>query len=161
MKISIDVAIKKKEGVFIRNIYRYMNIQTTAGINSTEIFKSLYEIPNDKILKLALMKISANYFRTLNIDESIRAFKSYFVGHEVDMLCMVLKQGVVTGNNEDLLVKQEGLMLKKYFNSMETQFEKVKMKGFIIVIFLSLLVFLLISIPMILEMYNATLKIFV
>lgn len=157
--------IKNKERTRLFNqqaykIYRYLAIQLTAGIHSTEVLKSLHYSVECIELKNALKSLSGAYFRTMNFDLASKEFYKHYNNKEAETLLLIIQQGVIAGNAYEMVKTQEQIMVNKYFNTLEVNGQWLKVKGSMIAILLSLLIFILLAIPMLYEMTRATHSIF-
>ncbi|BEP30428.1 hypothetical protein [Helicovermis profundi] len=154
---------KTRRLIFQKNaykIYKFLNNQYSSGVRFDKSITSVFEVINDKDLRLNLMTMGAIYSQTSDMDLALKELSSNYLSHDVETLCLTLKQGIMVGNNIETLINQEKLMFKKYFNYIKMETENQKIKSFFIVFLFSLVVILLIGIPLIIEMSNATSKIF-
>ncbi|NTV90110.1 MAG: hypothetical protein HGA22_07090, partial [Clostridiales bacterium] len=72
------------------------------------------------------IRTAAKYELTLDIDESLEEFRENFDAYEAEMLCTALRQGIETGDNSELLARQEDMMFKKYFNYIQAETDNCK-----------------------------------
>lgn len=139
----------------IYRIYKYLHNQVSAGVKITDAIKSVYEVVEDKELKEILIRFAAKYELTLDIDESLKDFCSYFNTLEAETLSVAIKQGVDTGDNENILMRQEEVMFNKYLNYIQAETENAKKKASLAMIFIMLIVIIMIAVPKIGELNEA------
>ncbi len=156
--------IKERKNTFVTGvykIYRHMALQLTSGMSSAEVIKHLYESVEEPFLKEAMFGFSSCYFKTMDLDMAAEELTKRIEGDEIHVLATVLRQGLQTGDHYEMVVKQEQLMVKRYYAALAAESEWIRAKGIWIAIGLCLLVFLLLAVPMVYEMGRATQSIFV
>lgn len=141
-------------------IYRYLHNQISSGVCVTDAIKTAYKVVENSSLRDNLILMSARYARTLDIESSLEDFKSRYSLQEVDSLCIALKQGIATGDNKDILERQEKLMFNQYFNYVQAETEACKRKRTLVVAIYALIIIILIAIPLINDANDAVSKIF-
>jgi Flp pilus assembly protein TadB len=142
-------------------IYKYLHNQVSAGIKVTDAIKTVHEVVSDDILKEALILLVAEFELTKNIDKALDEFRSRFDTPDSETLCVALRQGVITGDNSELLARQEDLMFKRYFNYMQTETDNCKIKNAMVVALFSLIVVIMITVPLLKDVSEAAGKIFI
>lgn len=146
---------------YIYKIYKYLHNQISSGVKVTEAVKTAYEVVDDKQLRNILIRLAARYELTLDIDNALEDFRSNFDIHEAETLCVALKQGVETGDNQELLARQEDVMFKKYFNFIQAETDGCKTRSLFAVAMFTAIVVIMILVPLFNDMSNAVSKIFV
>lgn len=142
-------------------IYRYLHNQISSGIKITDAVTTVYETVNDPEIKKVLVKFSAAFQLTMNIQESLDEIASKFGGNEAATLCMAVREGVKTGDSGDMLKRQEDVMFNKYFNRIEAETERSRtMCIFSALMFCSILV-IMASVPVIMDLLDALDSIFI
>ncbi len=136
-------------------IYRFLHNQISAGVNVTDAVKTVYRVVDDSKLKDNLILLSARYARTLDMDSALEGFRANYGLQEVDSLCVALKQGIQTGDNKDLLQRQEQLMFKQYFNYVQAETDMCRLKSTVIVVLLMLIVIIMVLVPMFSDIRDA------
>jgi len=111
---------------YVYKLYKYLHNQVEAGVKPTEAVRAAYEIVEDRELREILVRLAARYELTLDIDSALEEFRENFDTHEAEAFCIALKQGVDTGDNKELLAKQEDVMFKKYFNYIQAETDSCK-----------------------------------
>jgi len=163
VRICIIGARKEVESDYKRHaykIYRYIHNQLAAGCDIHVAIKSLYLTGEGTKLSKPLTELSARYGRTLDIDESISAFKEYFKLDQVYSLCVALEQGVKTGDAVKLIARQEKTMFREYFNYVQADTDNRKKKQRIVIVILALIICTIIILPMFVDLGTAKNNIF-
>lgn len=146
---------------YIYKIYKYLHNQVSSGIKPTDALKSAYEVTGDSELRGILIKLAARYELTLDIDSALEEFRSNFDIHEAETLCIALKQGVETGDNKELLAKQEDIMFKKYFNYIQAETDSCRNRSLASAAVFVTIVAVMIIVPLLGEMGQAIGNIFI
>jgi Flp pilus assembly protein TadB len=146
---------------YIYKIYKYLHNQISSGVKVTDAIKTVYEVIDDKGLKNILIRLAARYELTLDIDVALEEFVSNFNVHEAETLCVALKQGIVTGDNQELLARQEEVMFKKYFNYIQAETDNCKTRSIIAAAMFTAIMVMMIVIPLLNDATNAVGNIFV
>lgn len=146
---------------YIYKLYKYLHNQVEAGVKPTEAVRSAYEIVEDKELRAMLVRLAARYELTLDIDSALEEFRSNFDAHEAQTLCVALKQGIDTGDNRELLAKQEDVMFKKYFNYVQAETDSCKNRSVAAATVFVSIVGVMIIVPLLKEVGQAAGRIFI
>lgn len=146
---------------YIYKIYKYLHNQISSGVKVTDAVKTVFEVIEDKQLRNVLIRLAARYELTMDIDNALEDFRSNFDIHEAETLCVALKQGVETGDNQELLARQEDVMFKKYFNYIQAETDSCKTRSLLAVVMFTAIVVIMIVVPLINDMYEAVGKIFI
>lgn len=165
--VVIELNFSKKEREinrslqrYVYKIYKYLNNQISSGLKVTDAIKNIYEVIDDKRLKRVLIRMAGRYELTTDIDAALDEFRSVYDTHEAESFCVAIKQGIVTGDNSELLSRQEEVMFKKYFNYVQEETDSYKTKSLIAaIVFISIIV-IMVLIPMFFETTGAMGKIF-
>lgn len=162
-ELVIKFEIKRNNRVFQKNsykLYKFLNNQVSSGIRISEALKNLYMIIDDYNMKKVLIKFSAIYIQTSNIDLALKEFDKYYNTQESESLCICIKQGIKSGDSSNLLMRQEEVMFNKYVNYIQLETEFQRQKGLICVTLLCVIVVIMIGVPLILDMSRALTSIF-
>lgn len=146
---------------YIYKIYKYLHNQISSGVKPTDAVRSLYEVTDDKELGAILVRLAARYELTLDIDAALEEFRSNFDAHEAETLCIALKQGVETGDNKELLAKQEDVMFKKYFSYIQAETDSCRNRSVGACAVFVAIVAVMIIVPMLMEVGQAIGNIFI
>lgn len=133
---------------YIYKIYKYLHNQVSSGVKVTDAVKTVYEVIEDKELRGILIRLAARYELTLDIDASLEEFKAGFAVHEAETLCVALKQGIETGDNQELLARQEDVMFKKYFNYIQAETDGCKTRSMLAAAMFTAIVVIMIVVPL-------------
>lgn len=145
----------------IYKIYKYLHNQIASGVKPTDAVRTVYEVTDDKELREILVKLAARYELTLDIDIALEEFRSNLDTHEAETLCIALKQGIDTGDNKDLLAKQEDIMFKKYFNYIQAETDSCRNRSVAAAAVYVAIVAVMIIVPMLDEVGQAIGRIFI
>lgn len=146
---------------YIYKIYKYLHNQISSGVKVTDAIRTVYEVIEDKQLKFVLIRLAANYELTLDIDSALEDFKNNFDASEAETLCIALKQGIETGDNQELLARQEDVMFKKYFNYIQAETDSCKTRSLLAVAMYTAIIVIMIIVPLFKDMSEAACKIFI
>lgn len=142
-------------------IFKFLLNQISSGILVTDAIKSMYMIVNDNRLRRCLIDVSAYYTQTTDIVKSLNIIKEQYRGVEVDTLCIAIQQGIYTGKNYETMERMESLLFKKYIYHIKRETNAKRSNSFLAVLLLCLIIILMISIPIVIDIFNAFNQIFV
>ncbi len=154
---KIDLKLQR----YIYKIYKYLHNQVSSGIKVTDAVKTVYEVIEDRELRGILIRLAARYELSLDIDTALEEFKASFAVHEAETLCVALKQGIETGDNQELLARQEDVMFKKYFNYIQAETDGCKTRSMIAAAMFTAVVVIMIVVPLFNDAADAVGKIFI
>ncbi len=146
---------------YIYKIYKYLHNQISSGVKVTDAVKTVYEVIDDRQLRSVLIRLAASYELTMDIDRALEDFRGSIDIHEAETLCVALKQGIETGDNQELLARQEDVMFKKYFNYIQAETDSCKTRSLLAVAMFTVIVVIMIVVPLFNDMTTAVGKIFV
>ncbi len=146
---------------YIYKIYKYLHNQISSGVKVTDAVKTVYEVIDDSQLRSVLIRLAACYELTLDIDHALEDFRGNFDINEAETLCVALKQGIETGDNQELLARQEDVMFKKYFNYIQAETDNCKNRSLLAVAMFTAIVVIMIIVPLLSDMTDAVGKIFI
>lgn len=146
---------------YIYKLYKYLHNQISSGVKPTDAVRFLYEVTDDKELGAILVRLAARYELTLDIDAALEEFRSNFDAHEAETLCIALKQGIDTGDNKELLAKQEDVMFKKYFSYVQAETDSCRSRSVAACAVFVAIVAVMIIVPMLMEVSQAIGNIFI
>ncbi len=156
-KRSVNLRFQKH----IYKIYKYLHNQISSGVKPTDAVRTVYEVTDDRELRGILTKLAARYELTLDINIALEEFRSNFDAHEADTLCIALKQGIDTGDNKDLLARQEDIMFKKYFNYIQAETDSCRNRSVAAAAVFVAIVAVMIIVPLLDEVGQAVGRIFI
>jgi Flp pilus assembly protein TadB len=151
VRVVISMQINKITMKFQRymyKIYKYLSNQISSGTLVSDAIKSVYLIVDDKDIRSALIRLSAHYELSNNIDSALSEFRQSFDCQEAESLCVALKQGVETGDNKEILSRQEKMMFSKYLNFIQAETDRCTYKSFFAAIVFCAIVTIMIIIPL-------------
>jgi len=145
----------------IYRIYKYLHNQISSGVKPTDAVRTVYETTDDRDIRDVLIRVAARYELTMDIDSALEELRSSFDTHEAETLCLALKQGVQTGDNRDLLEKQEDIMFKKYFNYIQAETDNCRNRGVAAAAVFVAIIAVMIIVPMLDDVGQAVGRIFI
>lgn len=146
---------------YVYKIYKYLHNQVSSGVKVTDAIKTVYEVIEDEDLRRVLIRLAARYELTLDIDAALDEFRDSFALQEAETLCIALKQGVMTGDNSELLERQEDVMFKKYFNYIQAETDSCRFKSMLAAVMFSAIIVIMVAIPLLNDVADAVGNIFV
>lgn len=146
---------------YVYKIYKYLHNQVSSGVKVTDAIKTVYEVIDDADLRRILIRLAARYELTLDIDAALDEFRSSFALQEAETLCIALKQGVMTGDNRELLERQEDVMFKKYFNYIQAETDSCRFKSMLAAVMFSAIIVIMVAVPLLRDVADAVGNIFV
>jgi Flp pilus assembly protein TadB len=163
--LEIVIAMEKKRYTlrFQKNaykIYKYLHCQISSGVKVSDAVKTAYEVIEDKDIRDIFVQMAARYELTLDIDASLEELNSSFDALEADTLCIALKQGIMTGDNQELLARQEELMFNKYFNHIQAETDNCRVRTTLAAAMFTAIIVIMIAVPLISDVSEAIDKIF-
>jgi len=145
----------------IYKIYKYLHNQISSGVKPTDAVRTVYETTDDREIRDVLIRLAARYELTLDIDSALEELRSSFDTHEAETLCLALKQGIQTGDNKELLAKQEDIMFKKYFNYIQAETDSCRNRGVAAAAVFVAIIAVMIIVPMLDDLGQAVGRIFI
>lgn len=143
---------KRRKLIFQKNaykIYKYLHNQISSGIKVTEAVKTMYAVIEDKELREHLLRLAAGYELTLDIETCLEEFTGKFDSDDASALCSAIKLGIDTGDNSELLARQEEIMFRKYFNFIQAETEACRGKSAAAAALFAVIIVIMIAMPMI------------
>lgn len=119
-KVEINMKFQRH----IYKIYKYLNNQISSGVKVTDAIKTIHQIIEDEDIKMNLIRLAAKYELTMDIDQALEEIRSRYDNQEAETLAVAIKQGVTTGENNDLLEHQEELMFNNYINYIQAETDR-------------------------------------
>ena len=166
--ISVELVLRNRKRKLnlqfqkdIYKIYKYLHNQVSSGVKVTDAIKTVYQTIGDKSIQDLLIILAARYELSHDINASLDDFKSNFDVREVETLCIALKQGITTGDNQELLARQEQIMFNQYFNFIQAETDSLKFKSLMVVSLFTAIVVIMIVIPLFNDVTGALGKIFI
>lgn len=164
VELRLRSSTKNLELKFTRHvykIYKYLHNQISSGTKVTDAIKSVYMIIDDDDIRTVLMIVAAKYELTNDIDSALKELLSYYDNDEAQTLCIALKQGILTGDNQNLLERQERKMFNKYFAYIQAETDSCKLRSLLVVSIFAFILIIMIGIPLINDVKEALEVIFV
>lgn len=108
-------------------IYRFLDLQMTAGIKVTDTLRGLPDAVRDKTIHPVLVRFSALYELTLNLDTAFAEIRTAFRCTDSELLATHLRQCLLTGEAGRSMFRMEELLFSRYFNLMQIDSRKIRL----------------------------------
>ena len=128
---EIGRRIAQRKKAFSRalfKIYRFLNLQLTAGIRITDSFRGLPEAVKDPFVQPILIRFTALYELTLDLDLAFGEIRLAFGSPDCEILATHLRQCLQTGEAGNTLARMEELLFSRYFNLMQADTRQIRTK---------------------------------
>lgn len=163
--IEVYIYYKKKKYTlkFNKNaykIYKFIHNQVSSGVKPTDAVSTVFEVVDDPDIRKTLMRLSARYKLTGDLDSSLSELTERFDTHEAHTLCVALKQGVDTGDNTELLKRQEEVMFNRYFAYIQAETDSLVYKSILAAVFFTAIIIIMIALPMAKDVQDGISRVF-
>lgn len=121
--------IKARQKAFnkaLYKIYHFLDMQISSGVSITDAIKGICESVNEKQVRPSLLKFSAAYELTLDLDAALKELQRDFSGPEYEILAGHLHQCLQTGQTGRSLRRMEDLMFTRYFNLLQEETRRLR-----------------------------------
>jgi Flp pilus assembly protein TadB len=121
--------IKVRRRLFTRSLYklyRFLDLQISAGIKVTDAVRGLPEATGDPQIKPCLIRFAARFELTLNLDQAMDEIRRNFPGTDCELLATHLRQCLQTGAAGRSLVRMEELLFSRYFTLMQQDTKHIR-----------------------------------
>ncbi|MEI6132388.1 MAG: hypothetical protein WCQ41_06160 [Bacillota bacterium] len=145
---------KKKFQKASYKIYKYLRSQVASGVTPLNAMKGVYQAVEDKEVSFALAAFIAKYELSRDLEQSSEELKKRFDVRETETLVVAFEQGIKTGDNSEILALQEAIMFDNYMNLLQEEHKKTGMLAFLAALMYAVGAAVILSIPMIVEMFN-------
>ena len=125
--ISRRISSRKKAFTLaLYKIYRFLDLQLTAGLKVTDALKGLPEAVQDPIVHPILLRFSARYELTLDFDLSYSEIREAFGGNDCELMATHLRQCLQTGEAGRSLQRMEDLLFARTYTLMQADSQKIR-----------------------------------
>lgn len=142
-------------------IFKFIINQVSSGIKIGDAIQGLHHIVMEPKLKETLIHMAAIYHQTNEINLALDTLRKSYDGEEVESLCTALQQGLQSGTQAEMLEKMESMLFKKYLFFIKYETQLRKRRSVLAVLAYCIVIVLMISIPMVLDMFDALDEIFI
>jgi len=142
-----DMVKKFEKHTYI--IYKYLNNQISAGMRVADAIKSVYMIVTDKDIRSALVDLASRFELTNDIDACLLEFKQRFECEAAETLAVALKQGIETGNNSNIIARQEKKMFNRFIHQVKLETDMAKFRSFCAITMFCAIISIMVLIPLI------------
>jgi len=117
---------KKAFATALYKIYRFLNLQLTAGVKITDSLKELSDAVQDSAVRPVLVRFAARYELTLDFDQAFQEIRDNFDGSDCELMATQIRQCLQTGDAGKTLQRMEELMFARYFSIMQADSQKIR-----------------------------------
>ena len=114
--------------IALYKIYRFLDLQLSAGLKMTDSLKGLSGAVQDKTVQPILVRFSARYELTLDFDQAFTEIRDSFGGTDCELMATHLRQCLQTGEAGRSLQRMEELLFARYFNLMQADSQKIRLR---------------------------------
>ncbi len=107
-------------------IYRFLDFQLTAGIKTVDAFRGLPDAVHDSIVRPVLVRFSARFELTLDLNQAMEEIGRFFPGTDTNLLATHLRQCLDTGQAGRSLLRMEELLFARCFSIMQNETKKIR-----------------------------------
>lgn len=119
---------KKAFTIALYKIYRFLDLQLTAGLKMTDSLRGLPDAVPDKVVHPVLVRFAARYELTLDFEQAFNEIRSFFGGTDCELMATHLHQCLQTGEAGKSLHRMEDLLFAKYFSLMQADTQKIRFR---------------------------------
>lgn len=94
----------------IKSMYDTLRIQTKAGVFLTSSLSECYLAVRNRRLKTALLELTSKIIAKNDIESAVDEFNLQFDNKYIDILCMIIKQSLESGQSVQILADLAGQM---------------------------------------------------
>lgn len=123
--------IAKRKKAFERNlykVYRFLNMQVSAGVKVQDALRGLAECLQDPIVKPVFLRFAASYELTLDLEQAMQEVRRAFPGSDCELLATHLRQILQTGQIGKTMRRMEDLLFSRYFSHLQNQTERFRQR---------------------------------
>lgn len=141
-------------------IYRFIDNQIQAGIKPTDVLIGLHESIDDPMVQPTLVRFSARFSLTLDLDQSMMEIRHSLTGKDIETLGTHLRQVLLTGSAGRSFQRTEELLFSRYFSIMQRHSVAIRNRLLISAILMMLPTVLLFLMPVLYEAIRSLTLIF-
>ena len=118
-------------------IYRFLDLQLTAGVKALDVLKGLADAIDQPLIKPDFQRFCAKLELTLDLDGSLDELETAFNGPDMNLLASQLRNSLQTGIVGQAFLRMENLLFNRHLALMQAQSKKIR-TGFLLVGLLAL-----------------------
>ena len=121
--------IRLRQQAFVKalyKIYRFLDLQLTAGVRVTDALLGLPEAVHDPVIHPVLVRFSAHFELTLDLDLAFGELRQAFGGSDCEMLATHMRQCLQTGLAGRSLIRMEELLFTRFFGLMQQETGRIR-----------------------------------
>jgi len=160
---QVEERIRRRKAALERSfykIYRFVDSQMSAGIKATDAIKGLHESVDDPLIKPALVRFSARYALTLDLDQAMTELRTAHSGKDIETFGTQLRQVLATGLAGRSFLRTEELLFTRYFSLLQKQSSAIRNRLLLSAILMMLPIMTLFLMPLFYEALGSLSSIF-
>lgn len=161
--ILLTAKKKNAASVFQKNaykLYKYILNQSAAGVRPSDAMKKMYEVVEEKTLRLTIMEACAKYSVSLDTDILSEEILNNIDTPEARSFALTIRDKIFESHEPELVERLEQLMFNRYFAYVQRATDSVKTRCLITVVLLCSVIVVMVLIPTFLDVQNALNSIF-
>jgi len=151
---QVEERIRQRKAALERSfykVYRFVDSQMSAGIKASDVIKGLHESVDDCLIKPALVRFSARYALTLDLDQAMMELRAAHSGKDIETFCTQLRQVLATGQAGRSFLRTEELLFTRYFSLLQKQSSAIRNRLLLSAILMMLPIMMLFLMPLFYE----------
>jgi len=160
---QVEDRIRRRKAALERSfykVYRFVDSQMSAGIKATDAIKGLHESVDDPLIKPALIRFSARYALTLDLDQAMMELRAAHSGKDIETFGTQLRQVLATGLAGRSFLRTEELLFSRYFTLLQKQSSAIRNRLLLSAILMILPITILFLMPLFYEAMGSLSSIF-
>ena len=160
---QVEERIRRRKAALERSfykVYRFIDSQMSAGIKATDAIKGLHESVDDPLIKPALIRFSARYALTLDLDQAMIELRAAHSGKDIETFGTQLRQVLATGLAGRSFLRTEELLFARYFTLLQKQSSAIRNRLLLSAILMMLPITTLFLMPLFYEAMGSLSSIF-
>jgi len=151
---QVEERIRQRKAALERSfykVYRFVDSQMSAGIKASDVIKGLHESVDDCLIKPALVRFSARYALTLDLDQAMMELRAAHSGKDIETFGTQLRQVLATGQAGRSFLRTEELLFTRYFSLLQKQSSAIRNRLLLSAILMMLPIMMLFLMPLFYE----------
>lgn len=160
---QVEDRIRRRKAALERSfykVYRFVDSQMSAGIKATDAIKGLHESVDDPLIKPALIRFSARYALTLDLEQAMMELRAAHSGKDIETFGTQLRQVLATGLAGRSFLRTEELLFARYFTLLQKQSSAIRNRLLLSAILMILPITMLFLMPLFYEAMGSLSSIF-
>jgi Flp pilus assembly protein TadB len=107
-------------------IYRFLDLQLTAGVKALDVLKGLADAIDQPLIKPDFQRFCAKLELTLDLDGSLAELETAFNGPDMNLLASQLRNSLQTGIIGQAFLRMENLLFNRHLALMQAQSKQIR-----------------------------------